>query len=87
MTNILGGGGGNAGFHHLLEHLGPASQAWAKDMQAHAFGYDSEGIENLEKSVREWLEKVDAAKIEAQRDELLMELVHLKKETEEGSRG
>jgi len=83
MTNILGGGGGNAGFHHLLEHLGPASQAWAQDMQTHAFKFDGEGIARLEESVKVWLEKVDATEVEARRDELLMDFIRLKREAEE----
>ena len=81
MTNVLAGGGGNEGFHHFLEHLGPASQVWAKDMNARAFQFDSEGLSRLEQSVKVWLSKVDTAEVEAQRDEFIMNVIRLKAKT------
>lgn len=81
MTNVLAGGGGNEGFHHFLKHLGPASQGWAKDMNANAFQFDSEGLSRLEQSVKVWLSKVDTAEVEAQRDEFIMHVIRLKAKT------
>ena len=80
MTNILGGGGGKEGFRHLLEHIAPGAQLWIKDMNAHAFPYDSDGLERLSNSVQEWLAVVDAGKVEEQRDRVLLELIRLKRQ-------
>lgn len=78
MTNILGGGGGIEGFRHIIEHLGPASQMWAKDMDDHAFQFDAKGLSRVEESVKVWLDKVGAADVEAQRDEFITEAIKFK---------
>jgi 3-hydroxyacyl-CoA dehydrogenase len=80
MTNILGGGGGKTGFKHLLEHLGPASQEWKKDMDLHAFKWDAESLGKLDASVQEWLDTVDPNAVEEQRDLVLLDLIRLKGE-------
>lgn len=78
MSNILGGGGGIEGFRHIIEHLGPASQTWAKDMNDYAFQFDAEGVSRVEDSVKVWLDKVGAADAEAQRDEFITQAINFK---------
>ncbi|THY18850.1 putative hydroxyacyl-CoA dehydrogenase [Aureobasidium pullulans] len=53
LANAMGGGGGSDGFRHLLEHLGPASKEWIEDMNAHTFGWNTESLDALTKSVGE----------------------------------
>lgn len=79
MTNVLGGGGGKEGFHRLITHLGPGIQGWIKDMDAHAFGFGENEIEELDKSVQHMLESTDIASVESQRDRGLVELIKSKK--------
>ncbi|RFU32137.1 hypothetical protein B7463_g4214, partial [Scytalidium lignicola] len=81
MTNILGGGGGKTGFKHLIEHLGPATQVWKKDMDAHAFKWDTQGIGKLDASVQDLLSTMDPKVVEEQRDEVLVKLILLKTQT------
>jgi 3-hydroxyacyl-CoA dehydrogenase len=81
MTNVLGGGGGKTGFKNLIEHLGPGSQVWKKDMDAHPFLWDSESIGKLDASVQELLNTVDPKVVEEQRDEVLVKVVLLKGQT------
>ena len=80
MVNALGGGGGAAGFKHLLEHLGPGIQAWTADMKAHEFKMSPETIGKLEASVEDMLKSKDVAAVEAQRDEVLVQLMKMKKD-------
>ena len=80
MCNILGGGGGKEGFKHLLEHLGPATLVWTKDMNANAFQWTTENKAKLDESVQKWLGKVDIAAIEAERDNALIDMVKMKSE-------
>ena len=80
MCNILGGGGGKEGFKHLLEHLGPATVVWTKDMNANAFEWTTENKGKLDESVQEWLGKVDMGAIETERDNVLIDIVKLKRE-------
>ncbi|PKK50426.1 hypothetical protein CI102_7610 [Trichoderma harzianum] len=79
MTNVLGGGGGKDGFHRLITHLGPGVQRWIEDMDAHAFGFGENEIEELDKSVQHMLESTDIASVESQRDRGLVELIKSKK--------
>lgn len=78
----MGGGGGSDGFQHLLEHLGPGTQTWLKDMQEHAFPWTPESIETLGASVAEELKEKDTKALEQRRDELLIGLFQLKNEWE-----
>ncbi|KAI5195015.1 putative hydroxyacyl-CoA dehydrogenase [Aureobasidium subglaciale] len=78
MSNAMGGGGGTDGFRHLLEHLGPASEAWLADMREHAFVFNKESLDGLSASVGEELEGKDVQKLEAERDRLLVEVLKLK---------
>ena len=81
MCNILGGGGGKGGFKQLLEHLGPATVVWTKDMNANAFQWTTENKAKLDESVQEWLGKVDMAAIEAERDDCLIDILKMKSES------
>lgn len=78
MANAMGGGGGSDGFRHLLEHLGPATQAWTKDMQENAFSWNPENIEKLSTSVKEELTGKDVSALEQQRDRQLVEILKVK---------
>jgi 3-hydroxyacyl-CoA dehydrogenase len=76
MANALGGGGGAAGFAHILEHIGPASDVWLEDAKEHAFSMkDTERKKILYDSVGQMMEGTDVAKIEYQRDTLLNSIV------------
>ncbi|KAL4807204.1 3-hydroxyacyl-CoA dehydrogenase, partial [Aspergillus unguis] len=79
MTNVLGGGGGKEGFRHLLTHLGPASQAWIKDMKDNAFVFNEENVQKLDDSVQEMLSEGDAKQVEEQRDEALVDMINRKR--------
>lgn len=80
MTNVLGGGGGKDGFHHLLSHLGPAAEGWVKDMNDHAFKFSEENIQKLDNSVQNMLESTDIKEVEHQRDKALIDLINRKKD-------
>ena len=79
LSNVSGGGGGQDGFRHLLEHLGPAVQGWLKDMRDQQISYDAETYEKLSESVRKEQETFDIKEVEKQRDELLVRLLKDKK--------
>mgnify|MGYP001416418174 CR=1 FL=1 len=66
------------GFRHLLEHLGPATEVWLKDMQDHAFEFNKESLDALSTSVGEELKGKDVQCLEAERDRLLVEILKLK---------
>ncbi|KAI5235679.1 putative hydroxyacyl-CoA dehydrogenase [Aureobasidium subglaciale] len=78
MSNAMGGGGGTDGFRHLLEHLGPASEAWLADMREHAFVFNKKSLDGLSASVGKELEGKDVQMLEAERDRLLVEILKLK---------
>jgi len=78
LANAMGGGGGTDGFRHLLEHLGPATEVWLKDMQDHAFEFNKESLDALSTSVGEELKGKDVQCLEAERDRLLVEILKLK---------
>lgn len=79
MANALGGGGGAAGFAHILEHIGPASDVWLNDAKEHEFSlHDSERKKILFDSVDQMLDGTDVAKTEYQRDTLLTSIVKQK---------
>ncbi|CAD0011462.1 unnamed protein product [Aureobasidium pullulans] len=78
LANAMGGGGGTDGFRHLLEHLGPATEVWLKDMQDHAFEFNKESLDALSTSVGEELKGKDVQSLEAERDRLLVEILKLK---------
>lgn len=76
----MGGGGGSDGFKHLLEHLGPATEAWLDDMQAHAFKWTPENLETLSASVTKQLQGKDMKELEQKRDHRLIEVLRVKGE-------
>ncbi|THX59361.1 putative hydroxyacyl-CoA dehydrogenase [Aureobasidium pullulans] len=80
LANAMGGGGGTDGFRHLLEHLGPATEVWLKDMQENAFEFNKESLDALSTSVGEELKGKDVQFLEAERDRLLVEILKLKSE-------
>lgn len=77
MANAMGGGGGSQGFRHMLEHLGPAVQAWLEDMKAHQFEYMPENYDKLGASISEEMKNKDTEQLERERDEQLIELLSL----------
>ena len=83
MANAMGGGGGAEGFKHLIEHLGPASQAWLEDSKVHTFKWDGLSIEALSTSVEEELKGADVKALEEKRDQQLVRLFKLKKEAQD----
>ncbi|TIA34723.1 putative hydroxyacyl-CoA dehydrogenase [Aureobasidium pullulans] len=80
LANAMGGGGGTDGFRHLLEHLGPATEVWLKDMQENAFEFNKESLDALSTSVGEELKGKDVQFLEVERDRLLVEILKLKSE-------
>jgi 3-hydroxyacyl-CoA dehydrogenase len=82
MTVILGGGGNPGGFERIANHLGPGLWAWAKDMQEHSVSNDDPGkaIQSMISIVEERMGKLDTVALERERDELLGEIVRLRKE-------
>lgn len=79
LSNAMGGGGGVDGLKHVLEHLGPASRSWLDDMKAHAFTWTPKELDALTASVSEELRGKDTKDLERKRDELLVEILSLKK--------
>ena len=82
MTAILGGGGNPGGFERIANHLGPGLWAWTKDMQAHSVSSEDplKVTQSMIPIVQEKLGKVDTLALEKERDELLGEIIRLKKE-------
>lgn len=78
MANAMGGGGGSDGFRHLLEHLGPATKSWTKDMQENAFSWSHESLDKLTSSVSDELAGKDLAALEQQRDRQLIGIFKMK---------
>ncbi|KAE8360861.1 hypothetical protein BDV27DRAFT_161280 [Aspergillus caelatus] len=81
MTNVLGGGGGEGGFRHILTHLGPAVQKWTQDMNDHAFVPNNANIQKLDDSVQEMLARNPIQEVEKQRDEALVDIIKRKRDT------
>ncbi|KAM0477083.1 hypothetical protein ACHAPX_006042 [Trichoderma viride] len=79
LSNAMGGGGGVDGLKHALEHLGPASRSWLEDMKAHAFTWTPQELDALSASVSEELRGKDTKDLERKRDDLLVEILSLKK--------
>lgn len=82
MTVILGGGGNPGGFERIANHLGPGLWAWTKDMQAYSVSSEepSKVIQKMIPVVQERLGMVDTMALEKERDELLGEIIRLRKE-------
>ncbi|KAF4589839.1 3-hydroxyacyl-CoA dehyrogenase [Ophiocordyceps camponoti-floridani] len=78
MANAMGGGGGSEGFRHLLEHLGPATLEWKKDMDKHAFQWNKAGIDALADSVAKELEGKSVDEVAEKRDKQLVQLFRIK---------
>ncbi|GJN66057.1 hypothetical protein PLICBS_000073 [Purpureocillium lilacinum] len=85
LANAMGGGGGSDGFRHLLEHLGPASQEWMKDVTAHSFKWDQKSIDSLSASVGRELKDSDIRALESERDNLLVQFFRLKNRSQSGA--
>ena len=79
VSNVMGGGGGKDGFKTMLSHFSGPVQGWLSDMNAHAFDYKEPGIDRLNTSVQEMLKDHDLETVESQRDDVLIELLNLKK--------
>ncbi|KAI9664030.1 MAG: hypothetical protein M1821_007521 [Bathelium mastoideum] len=78
MKNVLGGGANAGGFRHLMEHVGVAMQDWLKDMAAHSYEYSEENLNVLDSSVQEMLAGVDIARLEEERNYLMIEVFKAK---------
>ncbi|KAH7399177.1 hypothetical protein DE146DRAFT_656804 [Phaeosphaeria sp. MPI-PUGE-AT-0046c] len=78
VTNSLGGGGGRDGFKTRLERLGPAIRSWEQDMSAHRFDWSEESVSALNLEASKWLEAVEWADVNRQRDEVLLQLLAAK---------
>lgn len=72
-------GGGVGGFQHILRHIGLGMQGWLKDMAAHSYEYTEANIKILDDSVKEMLVGVDMDKLEAARNEMMVELFKAKR--------
>lgn len=81
MSNAMGGGGGAEGFHHILEHLGPATRVWTEDMAKNAFDWSDESCQKLTSSVGEELRAHDPATVAEERDELMVSMLKSKAAT------
>lgn len=81
MSGVAGGGGGKGGFKHLLEHLGPASEAWLKDMGDHEYQYTAENLDKLDASVQQEMGHIDLPTFEKERDGLLIRLLNDQKQS------
>ena len=81
MTAILGGGGNPGGFERIVNHLGPGLWAWTTDMQAHSIMLEdhTSAFQSMIPVVQDSLEMVDTVAMEKERDELLGEIIRLKK--------
>jgi hypothetical protein len=64
----------------LLEHLGPATETWTKDMRENAFSWTPDNIDKLTTSVNDELSGNDVSALEQQRDRQLVELFQVKGE-------
>ena len=82
MTAILGGGGNPGGFERIANHLGPGLWTWMADMQAHSLTSEdpTKVFQPLIPVVQDSLGMVDTVALEKERDELLGEIIRLKKE-------
>lgn len=82
MTAILGGGGNPGGFERIITHLGPGLWAWTTDMQAHSIMSEdhTSAFQSMIPVIQDSLGMVDTVALEKERDELLGEIIRLKKE-------
>jgi 3-hydroxyacyl-CoA dehydrogenase len=82
MTAILGGGGNPGGFERIANHLGPGLWAWMKDMQDHSLMSEDpmKIFQPMIPLVQDRLGMVDTLALEKERDELLGEIIRLRKE-------
>lgn len=78
MTNVLGGGGGPEGFDKIMDHLGPATRSWTKDMEAKKFEWSDRTVKAVKSSVREMIEGEDFVEMMRERDEVLLEYLKSK---------
>ena len=75
VTNALGGGGGPQGFTQRLERLGPGIRAWEEDMLQHRFDWEDDKVSTLNSEASRWLDKVDWARLDSQKDEALLDVL------------
>lgn len=84
MTTLLGGGGNPGGFRRVIGHLGPGFWTYAKEMDEHALLHQEphEVLGSISDIVEESMGKVDTNALSRERDELLIEIMRLRKEKE-----
>ena len=82
MTATLGGGGNPGGFERVANHLGPGLWTWMKDMQANNVASEDpmKVLPSMVPVVQDSIGMVDTVALERERDELLIEIIRLKKE-------
>ncbi|KAF2092462.1 hypothetical protein NA57DRAFT_50267 [Rhizodiscina lignyota] len=80
MTNILGGGGGKDGFMRIQKSIGRSAQVWLKDMAEHPFTPTDESLEKVNDSVLQWIEHLELATVEEERDNVVLTIMDLKKQ-------
>ena len=69
--------GGSGGMRHVLDHLGPPQEVWMHDLKQVHLGEDLK--EKLISGVDEELQGRDPAVLSKQRDDMLLELIALKR--------
>ncbi|MCF2571224.1 3-hydroxyacyl-CoA dehydrogenase NAD-binding domain-containing protein [Brevibacterium sp. UCMA 11754] len=69
--------GGSGGMRHVLDHLGPPQEVWMRDLGQVHLGEDLK--EKLISGVEEELQGRDPAVLAKQRDDMLLELIALKR--------
>src|SRR5690349_16858034 len=80
MTNIFGGGGGREGYKRVVTHFRPVVAVLQKDMDENRKDLSDENVAIVDASVQKYLDNVDLAALEKERDEVLVELAKLKAE-------
>ena len=79
--NALGGGGGPDGFGQRIERLGPSIQSWEEDILKHRFDWSEESVSKLKDGAKESLRAIDWAKVEEERQSVLLQLLAAKSNT------
>lgn len=82
MSNVLGGGGNRDGFLRIQKTIGRAAQVWLQDAAHHPFDASDEALQNVDDSLQEWLEHVDMKKVTRERDEVVLNILDTKKNSQ-----
>lgn len=82
MSNVLGGGGNRDGFLRIQKTIGRAAQVWLQDAAHHPFDASDEALQNVDDSLQEWLEHVDMKKVTRERDEVVLNILDSKKNSQ-----